>query len=268
MTLAALSLIAAATCRQNSARSSSCLTTPAQRFSDFGWIGAVRRRPALFGVARSPACAGEPGSAKANRKSAGSIPACAGEPRAARGAIRGAWVDPHVCGGAVAAPPASAIIEGRSPRVRGSLGTGTPGRSTLRSIPACAGEPVPDATPSLARWVDPRVCGGANSTSNPSATRAGRSPRVRGSPLIVPAVEQQRGSIPACAGEPPWRPVHLDRAGVDPRVCGGALSSAARAALRSGRSPRVRGSQRFLMECRTGIGSIPACAGEPRRTGA
>ncbi len=52
-------------------------------------------------------------------------------------------------------------------------------------------------------------------------------------------------------------------AGVDPRVCGGALNSLGTKVSAGGRSPRVRGSRldhRLRLDL---VGSIPACAGEP-----
>ncbi len=71
------------------------------------------------------------------------------------------------------------------------------------------------------------------------------------------------GSIPACAGEPDAANRALNQSRVYPRVCGGATGIFCLIALRSGLSPRVRGS---LTRIKNGIvadGSIPACAGEP-----
>ena len=71
-------------------------------------------------------------------------------------------------------------------------------------------------------------------------------------------------SIPACAGEPSFRK-HLPQAWqVYPRVCGGAPASSCPVRLRSGLSPRVRGSQTLPAAQSSNFRSIPACAGEPR----
>jgi hypothetical protein len=134
--------------------------------------------------------------------------------------------------------------------------------------------------------VDPRVCGGAvtrqhQGRSPPPTTPlsemgAGRSPRVRGS---------LRARSPRVRGRSLR---HAAARRVDPRVCGGAKSTAIVVLLRVGRSPRVRGSRRARRASETARGrvdprvcggapmrarpevrrdgSIPACAGEPTRT--
>ena len=92
----------------------------------------------------------------------------------------------------------------------------------------------------------------------------GRSPRVRGSRGSAPGRGRCRGSIPACAGEPPPQRRRTRTPRVDPRVCGGARQTDARATAKAGRSPRVRGSRPLRCLWRQDLGSIPACAGEPR----
>ena len=52
---------------------------------------------------------------------------------------------------------------------------------TLRSIPACAGEPGHRGRYDGRLEVDPRVCGGATTTPGAMSDQEGRSPRVRGS---------------------------------------------------------------------------------------
>ena len=95
----------------------------------------------------------------------------------------------------------------------------------------------------------------------------GLSPRVRGNRVLELGLPAQRGSIPACAGEPssgagPTRPT-----GVYPRVCGGTAEYVGRGDFRHGLSPRVRGNRRRRDRDRHDGGSIPACAGEPGRPG-
>ena len=71
------------------------------------------------------------------------------------------------------------------------------------------------------------------------------------------------GSIPACAGEPGELDAqHLFRR-VHPRVCGGAISAWPREKVKTGPSPRVRGSLSHGGPALSIRGSIPACAGEP-----
>ncbi len=113
------------------------------------------------------------------------------------------------------------------------------------------------------------MCGGASGAPFPLSFRRGRSPRVRGSlpqPLFP---RRERGSIPACAGEPPPRRGSPPRRGVDPRVCGGATDPTQASGILLGRSPRVRGSLTNHGAIGCSSRSIPACAGEPtpRRDG-
>ena len=95
------------------------------------------------------------------------------------------------------------------------------------------------------------------------ALRGGLSPRVRGNPYAMPHSAAWRGSIPACAGEPPWRPLEYGHGAVYPRVCGGTRSINQVEAALQGLSPRVRGNLKHDGGKIIGQGSIPACAGEP-----
>ena len=81
--------------------------------------------------------------------------------------------------------------------------------------------------------------------------------------MLASPVAPERGSIPACAGEPPtatratccWR--------VYPRVCGGTAARRRLPLPRQGLSPRVRGNRNRRAPERAAPRSIPACAGEP-----
>ena len=91
------------------------------------------------------------------------------------------------------------------------------------------------------------------------------------------------GSIPACAGEPPEPAVTGLQLGLSPRVrgniqpmlppaqlkvyprvCGGTICAGSLGPLATGLSPRVRGNPDKEYVSAVGVGSIPACAGEPR----
>ena len=154
-----------------------------------------------------------------------SIPACAGEPVAGRFLSRQDQVDPRVCGGAPVIKPTKHRSGGRSPRVRGSRCGGGLGCADGGSIPACAGEPTPRGRRGLPGRVDPRVCGGAQGIKDIPQHGEGRSPRVRGSQFPATVRLAYPGSIPACAGEPTGATAFCPTAEVDPRVCGGAVSS-------------------------------------------
>ena len=71
-------------------------------------------------------------------------------------------------------------------------------------------------------------------------------------------------SIPACAGEPRSAAATRRARGVYPRVCGGTAVAAFRKRSSAGLSPRVRGNRICAPAWLAPLGSIPACAGEPR----
>ena len=73
-----------------------------------------------------------------------------------------------MCGGTALLHAERLFREGLSPRVRGNLLPPAEGAEKLRSIPACAGEPLPSAVRYRSSAVYPRVCGGTTArTWNP-----------------------------------------------------------------------------------------------------
>ena len=193
-----------------------------------------------------------------------SIPACAGEPSAPVQWPPLPPVYPRVCGGTIEQRSREDCQGGLSPRVRGN--PGNPGVPAVLawSIPACAGEPPASRSRPSPPGVYPRVCGGTARPKTGLTTPTGLSPRVRGNPRPVPGRRAGPGSIPACAGEPshPGRPAAPSR--VYPRVCGGTLPQQPSRLKSGGLSPRVRGNLVPHIARAVKIGSIPACAGEPR----
>ena len=213
----------------------------------------------------SPRVRGNLGDADVRIGAGGSIPACAGEPTSFSAVRHGRRVYPRVCGGTQATPQEGAISPGLSPRVRGNPHSGEAERAVKWSIPACAGEPWRGRRPGTPPRVYPRVCGGTVCLLAHVVSFPGLSPRVRGNRSSAPSAASRGRSIPACAGEP-CPPVRAGRAGrVYPRVCGGTQPPSARIGRRQGLSPRVRGNRRRLAHAAAAQGSIPACAGEPRR---
>ena len=71
------------------------------------------------------------------------------------------------------------------------------------------------------------------------------------------------GSIPACAGEPGAECPTAFLRTVYPRVCGGTAIRRPGVPAAGGLSPRVRGNRVCRRPDCGGLGSIPACAGEP-----
>ena len=190
----------------------------------------------------SPRVRGNLRPAPCARGGPGSIPACAGEPIVTSTATSGWRVYPRVCGGTEMTPAGTPSETGLSPRVRGNLRTGGLSLPARGSIPACAGEPVPDYPHCQIQRVYPRVCGGTGSPLPLPYLAKGLSPRVRGNPHRLAAGALRRGSIPACAGEPASGARAPCGKGVYPRVCGGTLRVAIDDVLAEGLSPRVRGN--------------------------
>ena len=94
-------------------------------------------------------------------------------------------------------------------------------RQCLRSIPACAGEPLEQPLVTRVSRVYPRVCGGTTLSPSGTTSGIGLSPRVRGNRERQPAHTLYRRSIPACAGEPQQYGDEHRLFEVYPRVCGG-----------------------------------------------
>ena len=214
-----------------------------------------------------------------------SIPACAGEPLPRCRQSLHRKVYPRVCGGTVMVKAFSRQRNGLSPRVRGNHALLVARRAYRRSIPACAGEPGSGQSVGQHAKVYPRVCGGTPVLASGDFALRGLSPRVRGNPAAASPRRNDERSIPACAGEPKPQCMRSYSFGVYPRVCGGTQTS-----LRyqpdgkvyprvcggttmtrmdrspsGGLSPRVRGNPTGYASLDSRGGSIPACAGEPRR---
>ena len=147
--------------------------------------------------------------------------------------------------------------------MRGNLSSTTVRCRWLRSIPACAGEPLNAAATAAAAAVYPRVCGGTVPQPGMQLLYPGLSPRVRGNPLGTGKAAAYQGSIPACAGEPVIQQTQHLGVGVYPRVCGGTPVTTPSAADARGLSPRVRGNPASMSRLKAITRSIPACAGEP-----
>ena len=99
--------------------------------------------------------------------------------------------------------PQSVVDAGLSPRVRGNPGLPLLKGSSVRSIPARAGEPVAAAVAAGACAVYPRACGGTVADECSITFSNGLSPRVRGNLADLIGWQEMVGSIPARAGEPP-----------------------------------------------------------------
>ena len=211
----------------------------------------------------SPRVRGNRGASDVATTRPRSIPACAGEPYLPPTVFKCPAVYPRVCGGTLPTSYGVQMPCGLSPRVRGNRGADTRRSQKARSIPACAGEPPMCVDSDHVQSVYPRVCGGTCKCGCRVQIMRGLSPRVRGNPGVMRAIDTIARSIPACAGEPLNRDRLLNRDRVYPRVCGGTGPTCLPLYRDRGLSPRVRGNHPKSMFEGRGYGSIPACAGEP-----
>ena len=124
-----------------------------------GGTGVVRHQLApLAGL--SPPVRGNRPVISSPAGSRGSIPACAGEPLGVIPRLAMAAVYPRLCGGTGVGRGAWDCAAGLSPPVRGNLICRAAKHERVRSIPACAGEPLTASLKSGIRTVYPRLCGG------------------------------------------------------------------------------------------------------------
>ena len=134
---------------------------------------------------------------------------------------------------------------------------------TVRTIPACAGEPWCNIAINCTNSDYPRVCGGTVVICKLINHGQGLSPRVRGNHQPDLSATTHSGTIPACAGEPCPDLGVLSSHGDYPRVCGGTCDIGHLTSIILGLSPRVRGNPIPAQITIAILGTIPACAGEP-----
>ncbi len=221
-------------------------------------LGARRRGRGL-----SPRVRGNPRRARYLPQRGGSIPACTGEPRFVERMVMLLGVYPRVYGGTAWPASRGKPDAGLSPRVRGNHRTSYQLHISLRSIPACTGEPPVCPPTVLGKRVYPRVYGGTFERWSQRAQDFGLSPRVRGNRSLSPEFKFLCGSIPACTGEPERPRGRRGRCGVYPRVYGGTAMANMVDLFPQGLSPRVRGNRLHLLPSEPLLRSIPACTGEP-----
>ena len=105
-------------------------------------------------------CGGTYPGPASSRKMWGLSPRVRGNPAIAAGGSPNDAVYPRVCGGTDTEAMMGNIQQGLSPRVRGNRSWRLNVGQRLRSIPACAGEPIQIQLPGRGTGVYPRVCGG------------------------------------------------------------------------------------------------------------
>ena len=189
------------------------------------------------------------------------IPACAGNASllAAHAAL--VAVHPRVCGERGIYWIWQGAITGSSPRVRGTRRRSSKPDPHRRFIPACAGNASTNSPSGGLVKVHPRVCGERTKTEFAKWTKAGSSPRVRGTRTEDLTKAKGVRFIPACAGNAAqYRDITIPCA-VHPRVCGERRYGEKLKCLWGGSSPRVRGTPALHDLQRLLERFIPACAG-------
>ena len=191
----------------------------------------------------SPLARGKPLRPPLVKATSGTIPARAGETRCPCSFLVGVGDHPRSRGGNRDEASHAQRVEGPSPLARGKLGMRLLDSGLTGTIPARAGE-TPWARRQVAPDGDhPRSRGGNMSDRNLQLLVKGPSPLARGKrPDLGPRLDQ-RGTIPARAGETYARR-HIDFEGRDhPRSRGGNGHEPGAGGLRPGPSPLARGKR-------------------------
>ncbi len=222
-----------------------------------------RNLRALAHQGPSPLSRGSHVSIAERQGRAGSIPALAGQPRCRCAERSPARVHPRSRGAAPTLKASAMACVGPSPLSRGSRGNSAHRRRASGSIPALAGQPSASTRRRASPGVHPRSRGAALPEDACLTAAWGPSPLSRGSQLGEVAAGFLLGSIPALAGQPSRAPRSADQCRVHPRSRGAAAVGRAQAQGVQGPSPLSRGSHVDGQRQQTGVGSIPALAGQP-----
>ena len=196
---------------------------------------------------------------------AGSSPRVRGTPPAPCPASAPATVHPRGCGERLRPAARMRSSAGSSPRVRGTRAWQRSFLTSLRFIPAGAGNAARHHPTNQANPVHPRGCGEHAIKQPRCSAISGSSPRVRGTQRHRHAGLLQRRFIPAGAGNT-WGckgcgvhgPVH-------PRGCGEHGECGNAITVTSGSSPRVRGTHGLARHHAAENRFIPAGAGNTVR---
>ena len=136
-----------------------------------------------------------------------------------------------------------AMLNGSSPRLRGTLCRRRIPGTALRFIPAPAGNALNCCVSTCATTVHPRACGERRTSSARAALASGSSPRPRGTHEETHELVVSGRFIPAPAGNArawrKWAPT----CAVHPRACGERLVLLSHRQRCDGSSPRLRGTR-------------------------
>ena len=168
---------------------------------------------------------------------------------------------PRVCGEHYTPQLELLVPEGSSPRMRGTPSRHGESGTSPGIIPAYAGNTCAMPRGRLGTWDHPRVCGEHWARVPVGETCEGSSPRMRGTLHSQGQRREEPGIIPAYAGNTLNLLLECFAFRDHPRVCGEHIPANQTISLRTGSSPRMRGthSDGVFMFFNSGI--IPAYAG-------
>ena len=176
-------------------------------------------------------------------------------------------VYPRRCGEHPIATGTTPATTGLSPQVRGTPAVKTSFQSSLRFIPAGAGNTLVRMAHGPRRSVYPRRCGEHTRSSSAMRSRAGLSPQVRGTRSIHSGNSIPKRFIPAGAGNTGFDKAGRELASVYPRRCGEHSQSSKKMYRSAGLSPQVRGTHGRGFWSVALLRFIPAGAGNTRFSG-
>ena len=170
-------------------------------------------------------------------------------------------VHPRACGEQRHTKPTPIVLNGSSPRLRGTVLVGHVEMEIQRFIPAPAGNSSFLLPQVRDQSVHPRACGEQISKPCLSSSLNGSSPRLRGTDPKIRGGSVHRRFIPAPAGNSePVRPSVTVRS-VHPRACGEQFYAFKGWVTEAGSSPRLRGTASAAIDDDRSARFIPAPAG-------
>ena len=153
---------------------------------------------------------------------------------------------------------------GSSPRLRGTFFASADAASSMRFIPAPAGNIVGASIVAAQTTVHPRACGEHSIKTEERQKNNGSSPRLRGTYKMACLLLWFARFIPAPAGNITATSKISGSHPVHPRACGEHTRLPFSANLNPGSSPRLRGTFRKCSRTRCRNRFIPAPAGNMR----
>ena len=174
---------------------------------------------------------------------------------------------PRACGEHLISSLYLAKYGGSSPRMRGTRGCLCGEGWSVGIIPAHAGNtPCPRARSPQTRD-HPRACGEHPWLYKASPSGPGSSPRMRGTRGCIQIASRRLGIIPAHAGNTTMTTTQAAQHEDHPRACGEHGGVCCMCNVRTGSSPRMRGTQLAHLFSLVLVGIIPAHAGNTTSIG-